>query len=81
MAGKKDGGEISVIDPFSLAVIDTIWIEGNAAFMTIDDDENSLFVTLPDRRTLLKVNLTSKKRIAEIEVGEAAYAVVVMGER
>jgi len=81
MAGKKVDGEISVIDPFSLAVVDSIWIDGNAAFMAIDDDENSLFVTLPDRGTLQKINLTSKRRIAEIEVGEAAYAVVVMGER
>ena len=81
MVGKKAGDEISVIDPFSLAVIDSIWTDGNASFMTIDDDENCLFAALSDKRAVLKFNLTSKKKIAEIEVGEGAYAVVVMGER
>jgi len=37
-------------------------------------------VALPERRMVQKVNLTSKKIMAEIEVGEGAYAVVVMGE-
>ncbi len=81
LVGKKVEGEISVIDPFSLMLIDTIGIGGNATFMTIDGEENGLFVTLPDRRALWKINLTSKRIMAEIEVGEGAYAVVVMGER
>jgi hypothetical protein len=34
---------------------------------------------LSDRKKLQKVNLVSKKRIAEIEVGDGAYSVVVMG--
>ena len=79
--GKKAEREISIIDSFALALIDAIPVEGHAAFMAIDEEENTLFVTLPEKRTLLKVNLTSKKIIAEIEVGEAAYAVIVMGER
>jgi YVTN family beta-propeller protein len=81
LVGKKAERGISIIDPFVLAVIDAIPVRGHAAFMTIDEAENTLFVTLPEKRTLLKVNLTSKKNIAEIEVGEAAYSVVVMGER
>jgi YVTN family beta-propeller protein len=81
LVGKQAGGGISVIAPLALMVIDTIGIGGNAAFMTIDDEENTLFVTLPEKRTLQKINLTSKKIMAEIEVGETAYAVVVMGER
>lgn len=81
LVGKKLGGEISVIDPSSLMFIDTIDVEGNAAYMTIDDEENTLFVVLSDRRVLQKVNLTSKKIMAEIEVGEGAYAVVLMGEK
>lgn len=79
--GNKVGGEVSVVDPFSLMFIDTIEIGDTASFMTIDDEENTLFVVLPDRRILQKVNLVSKKIMAEIEVNEGAYAVVVMGER
>ncbi len=81
LVGKKFGGEITVIDPSSLMFIDSIKVRGNAAFMTIDREENTLFVALPDKRVLQKVNLTSKKIMAEIEVGEGAYAVVVMGEK
>ena len=81
LVGKNADRGIAIIDPFSLALIDSITVEGHAAFMTIDDEENSLLVALPDRRTLQKINLTSKKIMAEIEVGETAYAVVVMGER
>jgi len=64
-----------------LMFIDTIGIEGTAEFMTIGDEENTLFVVLPDRRLLQKINLVSKKIMAEIEVGEGAYGVVLMGER
>ncbi len=81
LVGKKAERGIAIIDPFALALIDAIPVEGHATFMTIDEEEHTLFVTLPEKRTILKVNLTSKKIIAEIEVGEGAYSVVVVGER
>ena len=49
--------------------------------LSINDEENRLLVVLPDVRKLEKINLTSKKIMGEIEVGEEAYAVVVMSER
>jgi len=78
--GKSFGGEIAVVDPYSSMLIDSINVGGNAAYMNIDRQENTLFVVLPERRLVQKVNLTSKKIMAEIEVGERAYAVAVMGE-
>ena len=81
LVGKRFGGEISVIEPIASMYIDSIGVEGIPAFMSIDKEENTLFVVLPDKKTLQKINLTSKKNIAEIEVGEGAYAVAVMGER
>lgn len=80
LVGKQLGGEIAIVDPISSMLIDTIQFGGNVAFLTIDRAENSLFVVLPDRRLVKKVNLTSKKTIAEMDVGEGAYAVAVMGE-
>ncbi len=80
LVGKKFGGEIAVVEPSASMFIDTIQVKGNVAFMTIDRQENTLFVTLPDKRTLQKINLTSKKTTAEIDVGDGAYAVVVVGE-
>jgi len=79
--GKTFGGEITVIDPFSLVFIDRIAVGGQAVFMTIDGQERNLFVVLPDKKVLQKINLISKKISAQIDVGDAAYAAVVMGER
>lgn len=79
--GSRLGGEISVVDPFSLMFIDSVWVEGTAAYMTIDDEENTLFVVLPDRKALQKINLVSKDIMAELEVQKDAYAVIVTGER
>jgi YVTN family beta-propeller protein len=78
--GKRFGGEIAVVDPSSLMFIDSIRVGGDPAFITIDPQENTLLVVMPERRLVKKVNLTSKKIMAEIEVGEGAYAVAVMGE-
>ena len=78
--GKSFGGEIAVVDPSALMFIDSIRVGGNAAYMNIDRQENTLFVVLPERKLVQKINLTSKKIMAEIEVPEVAYAVVVMGE-
>lgn len=78
--GNSFGAEIAVVDPSSSMFIDSIRAGGNAAHMTIDRQENTLFVVLPERRLVQKINLTSKKIMAEIEVAELAYAVVVMGE-
>ena len=79
--GKKIGAEISVIDPFSGQSVDNFQVGGQAAFLTIDGQERALLAALSDRSVLQKINLISKKLMAEIDLGEGAYAVVVMGER
>lgn len=78
--GKKSG-EIAVVDPIALAVIDVFEVDGEAGFLTIDNEENSLFVVLPDKKRIQKFNLVNKKLLGTIEVGEGCYALVVMGER
>jgi len=80
LVGKKFGGEITVVEPSASMSIDTIQVKGKVAFMTIDRQENTLFVTLPDKKILQQINLTSKKTTAEIDIGDGAYAVVVLGE-
>jgi YVTN family beta-propeller protein len=80
LVGKKFGGEITVVEPSTSMFIDTIEVQGEAAFMTIDRQEHTLFVILPGRRLLQKINLTSKRIVAEIDLDEGAYQVVVMGE-
>jgi YVTN family beta-propeller protein len=79
--GKKIGAEIAVIDPFSGQLVDNFQVGGQAVFLTIDGQERTLLAALSDRSVLQKINLISRKLMAEIELGEGAYAVVVMGER
>ncbi|MBA4369399.1 MAG: hypothetical protein C0403_17375 [Desulfobacterium sp.] len=79
--GNKGTREIAIISSVASMYIDRIGIEGMPAYMSVDNEENTLFVVLPTMKTLQKLNLTSKKSIAEIDVGEGAYAVVVMGDR
>jgi YVTN family beta-propeller protein len=78
---KKIGREVSVIDPFSLMFIDNVRVGGKAVFMTIDGEERSLLAAIADRNKLQKINLISKALVAELEVREGAFAVVVVGER
>ena len=49
--------------------------------MTIDGEENCLLTVIPEKNLVQKVNLTSKQVLGGIDVGEGAYAVVLMGER
>jgi hypothetical protein len=79
--GKKIGAEIAIVDPFSGQLVDNFQVGGQAVFLTIDGQERSLLVALSDRSVLQKINLISRKLAAGIELGEGAYAVVVMGER
>ena len=79
--GKKIGAEIGVIDPFSGQLVDNFQIGGPAVFLTIDGQERTLLAALSDGNVLQKINLISRKPMAEIELSEGAYSVVVMGQR
>jgi YVTN family beta-propeller protein len=81
LIGKKFGREITVVDPATFIFIDTIQVGGKAGFMTIDGQENTLFVAVPDKRIVQKINLIGKNIMDEIDVGEGASEVVVLGER
>jgi YVTN family beta-propeller protein len=81
MVGRKYGGEISVIDPFSSLAIDTIAVHGNVTHMIIDDDEGTLYAVQPERKIVQKINLNSKQTIGEMETGDGPYSVVVLSER
>lgn len=78
--GKRDN-EISVIDPFALMSIDMIGTRSSVKYLTIDAEENALLALEPESGRLQKINTVSKRVMGEAEIGQGAYAVVVMGER
>jgi hypothetical protein len=49
--------------------------------MAIDGEENNLYLVHPDRKVLSVLDLISRKKAPEIDIGEGACWVTVMGER
>jgi YVTN family beta-propeller protein len=79
--GRKRDSTVEVYDPFSLMPGDFIVVSSGVDYLTIDGEENNLFTVLPDKKTVTAVNLISKKVVFEIDVGDNASWVTMMGER
>jgi len=79
--GRKHDSTVEVYDPFSLMPGDFIVVNSGVGYLTIDGEANNLFAVLPDRRTVTAVNLISKKIVFEMDVGDNASWVTMMGER
>jgi YVTN family beta-propeller protein len=78
---KRQGEEVDIYDPFSFLPIDTIRGGGEANFLTIDGEGARLLLVLTEKNRLRIVHLVGKRTAAEIDVGEAPYAVTIMGEK
>jgi hypothetical protein len=76
---KPDAMEI--LDPFSLFPVETVPVGGQISNMAIDGDESSLYLILPGRKVLSILDLLSRKMALEIDIGEGAGGVALMGER
>lgn len=76
----KYSGEIVVVDPTAGMFLDSFAAERGVQYLAIDGEENVLLVLSDGRNSLQAFNLISKRKQAEIEIEEGAYALVVMGE-
>lgn len=72
---------LEILDPFSLFPVEAVSAGGEISHMAIDGEENNLYLVLPDRKTLSILDLISRKMAPEIDVGEGACWVALMGER
>jgi YVTN family beta-propeller protein len=72
---------LEVLDPFSLFPVETVPVSGEIFHMAIDGEENNLYLVHPDRKVLSVIDLISRKKAPEIDIGEGACWVTVMGER
>ena len=72
---------LEILDPFSLFPVDSIPIGGGISHMTIDGDENNLYLVITERKAVSILGLISRKMVSEIDVGEGACWVTLMGER
>lgn len=72
---------LEILDPFSLFPVETVPVGGEISQMAIDGDENNLYLVLPGRKVLSILGLISRKMAPEIDIGEGACWVTLMGER
>jgi YVTN family beta-propeller protein len=72
---------VSVYEPGFEMPIDRIRAGEGVSSMAIDGDENELYLTVPEKNTLKSVNLIGNQPVMELDVGEDAYWVTMMGER
>ncbi len=85
--GKKYGGEVAVYDPieiydpYSYNPAEVIKVGGGVSYMTMEGEENYLYLLIPGKKSLQMINPVNKRVVADIDVGDDPYWVVVMGER
>lgn len=72
---------IEFYDPNALLPLYSMRIRNGASHLTIDVENNQLYLVSPDTRSLIAGSLADRKVVAEIDVGEGPYWVVVMGEK
>jgi len=78
---RADEGRIDVYDPVSLQPIDRFALPAVASRLAIDDVENTLLALMPEGRAIAVVDLTNRRVVAELPVGDDAYALAFAGER
>jgi YVTN family beta-propeller protein len=78
---KTDEGRLLIYDPFSLVPIDYITTEGDASYMSIDDENNNIFLVIPEKKAVQAANINSRKALSEMDVLDDPYFVTMMGER
>ena len=77
--GRKSG-EVAVIDPSVSIPIDSLQMEGDVAYLAIDQEENTLFAASGRNGRISKYDLVSKKLLGTLDADAGSYALVVMGE-
>lgn len=78
---KRGDSVIDVFDPFSLLPGNFITGGGSPSYLTIDGEHNNLLALLSGSKRLQFIGLVGKREVAQIDVGDEPYRVVVAGER
>jgi YVTN family beta-propeller protein len=78
--GRMNAQGAEVYDPFSFTPIDSVRTNGRVVFMTIDAETNELYLLNSNQNSLMAVNFISKRPLGQIDVGEAPFWAILMGE-
>ncbi len=79
--GKRFDPVVSVYEPGLDMPINQIPAGGGVSFLAIDGEENNLYFTVPGKNSVQSVSIVGNQAVSEIDAGEDAYWVTMMGER
>lgn len=79
--GRRDEDALRLYDPRALVPVAYLELPGWASRAAIDDAQNLLFALLPGRPSVVAVDLAGARAVAEVDVGDAPYQIVIAGER
>jgi YVTN family beta-propeller protein len=79
--GRRFDPLVSVFEPSLDLPIDTVRAGGDVSSLAIDGEENNLYLLVPQKNLLKSVNIIGYQTIMELDVGEDAFGIAVMGER
>jgi YVTN family beta-propeller protein len=77
----SDDPSIDFYDPNALLPVLSMRAGAGVSFLDFDRDGNRLFMVVPGRGSVRAATLGDRRLAWEIDVGDAPYAVAVMGER
>jgi YVTN family beta-propeller protein len=79
--GGPDDPTIDFYDPNALMPLFSMRTPAGPTYLTFDAENNSLYIVSRGARTVGIARLTNRKVVSQMDVGDAPYAVAVMGER
>ena len=77
--GGGNSAAVDWYDPNALLPLYSMRTRPGVAFMAIDPQDNRLYMVNPTTRSVMVGGLADRRLAAEIDVGDGAYAVAVMG--
>ncbi len=78
--GGRRSFAVSLYDPLSFAVIDTVQDSGGTVNMTADVEDNTLYLVNQSTNRVLVFERIRKRRVGELDVGDGPTWISVMGE-
>lgn len=79
--GRRGSDTIEVYDPRSLLPVDSIPIDGEISFLSIDREGDRLWVALPELLEVQAFQLVGGKRLVRIDIGEEVFGLTITGVR
>ncbi len=79
--GGRDDSTVEFYDPNALLPLYSMKTGAGVSHLTIDAEDNRVYMVNPDTRTVIVGSLADRKVVSEIDVGEGACWVAVMGEK